>query len=438
MDLDDRANRASRALHRQVGADLDLAAAQDSLRAAARQRRSKVAKLRVGLVAGTALAVLAVAAFVAGDSDTDRGVEQADSSVDVGLDTNGMSTEDRASGAEILAAMPSLPIDGKQSWKLPVQMRPQTGLTDGQPVTMYGKGFEPYDSLGIVQCSAEADVDNSGVAGCDLGTDQNGFGNVSYADADGAGNVIAQFAVKRYINTPDGEVDCFSSAERCLVGVGAISNYDRSGGAYLNFAEAPDFDTPTFTVDPTGPLAAGQDVNVAVTGWVSKRAVRIQQCVGEVCQDLLDGKADEGGAFNGTVIVGNAVIDPESGATVPCDGSCVLQANGIGVEGASSAPLPDPVPLDFSLDPITDGPSEMAVTTTVPPTTQPLPVPEGTDSVVVPGNPEPTTIPTGEEPTWTAPEPILPPTDGARGTTVTTDGDPVDCVPGPAIRCPSD
>ena len=255
MDLDDRANRASRALHRQVDADLDLASAQDSLRAAARQRRSKVAKLRVGLVAGTALAVLAVAAFVAGGDNTDRNFEQAGGTVDVGIDTNGMSAEDRASGAEILAAMPSLPIDGKQSWKLPVQMRPQTDLVDGQTVTMYGKGFEPNDWLGIVQCSSEADVDNAGVGGCQLNDGDVTFGAVTYADADPSGNVIAQFVVQRYISTPAGEVDCFSAAERCLVGVGATANYDRSGGAYIGFADAPDFATPTMTVDPSSESA---------------------------------------------------------------------------------------------------------------------------------------------------------------------------------------
>ncbi|MEO6988861.1 MAG: hypothetical protein ABI239_09455 [Aquihabitans sp.] len=407
MDLDDRANRASRGLHLQVGADLDLTAAQDAHQAATRLRRSKVVKMRVGLAAGTALAVLAVAAFVAGDKGNDAGFERADGTVDVGVDTNGMSAEDRASGAKILAAMPSSPIDGKESWRLPVQVRPQSGLVDGQTVTVYGKGFGPHESLGIVQCTAEADVDNLGVVGCELGPEDDVYSGVTYASADPAGNVIAQVVVKRYINTVSGEVDCFETAERCLIGMGAISNYDQSGGAYLNFADAPDFDTPTLSVDPAGPLAAGQDVNVAVTGWVPKRPVRIQQCVGDICQDLLDGKADEGGSFNGTVIVGNAVIDPESGATVPCDGTCVLKANGIGVEGASSQPFPDPVPLDFGLDPITEGPSEMAVTTTVPPTTEP---------VIYPEDPEMTP--------QSAPEPLLPP--GVRpgdGTTEMTTND---------------
>lgn len=405
MDIDDRANRASRALHRQVDADLDLHAAQVSHQAATRQRKAKVARLRVGLVAGTALAVLAVAAFVSGGgNDPGDDFERADDATDIGIDTNGMTAADRASGAEILAAMPSSPIDGKQSWRLPVQMRPQSGLVDGQTVTIYGKGFEPNDYLGIVQCSAEADVDNAGVGGCQLNEGQVTFGAVSYADADPSGNVIAQFVVRRYITTPAGEVDCFSAAERCLVGIGAVDNYDRSGGAYIGFADAPDFATPTLTVDPSGPLAAGQDVNVAITGWVSKRAVRLQQCAGDVCQDLLDGKAGDDGSYNATVTVGNAVIDPESGATVSCDGGCVLKANGIGVEGASSQPFPEPIPLEFGLPPITDGPSDMAVATTVPPTTQPTEIPEDVDSWPVPEGPE---GPNGT--TQSAPEPLLPP-----------------------------
>lgn len=393
-----------------MDADLDLASAQDSLRARARQRRSKVAKLRVCLVAGTALAVLAVAAFVAGGDDNDRSFEQADGAIDVGVGTNGMSAEDRASGAEILAAMHSSPIDGKQSWRLPVQVRPQTGLVDGQTVTVYGKGFGPNEYLGIVQCTAEADVDNQGVVGCELGAPDDVYSGVTYADADPAGNVMAQVVVKRYINTVSGEVDCFETAERCLIGVGAISNYGKSGGGYLNFADGRDFDTPTMSVDPAGPLAAGQDVNIAVTGWVSKRPVRTQQCVGDVCQDLLDSKADEGGSFNGTVTVGNAVIDPESGGTVPCDGACVLQANGIGVEGASSQPFPDPVPLQFGLEPITEGPSEMVVTTTVPPTTQPMVLPDDTEVWPLPEGPKVSVGPEVPETTpQSAPEPLLPP-----------------------------
>ena len=159
----------------------------------------------------------------------------------------------------------------RNAWRLPVVVQPQSGVHDGEAVTVYGRGFEPGEQLGIVQCTSEADTNASGVNACQLAAygQSTGFGAVTYASASNEGTVVAKFVVRRYVVTPEGgRVDCLSAAERCLIGVGAVANYDRSGGTYVAFADAPPFAEPAVSVTPGGPYAAGQQVTVDATGLV--------------------------------------------------------------------------------------------------------------------------------------------------------------------------
>ncbi len=271
-----------------------------------------------------------------------------------------------AAASAIIGALPRSAIDGKASWKLPVVAKPQTGLQDGDRITIYGRGFGANQSLGIVQCSSEADTGAAGIGACQLRGDEGAtYGAVTYATSSNEGTVVAQVQVHRFITTPDGgKIDCKSSAERCLIGMGAISNYDQSGGTYIAFEGAPTFPEPQLKIDPVGTYTPGQSVVARITGWVPLRAVRIQQCLGDVCEKLVDAKADALGAANLAVVLQPSIIDEATGAELPCKGTCVLQANGIGVKGGSSAPLPAPITLTFTSETPSGPVTTLAPTTT--------------------------------------------------------------------------
>ncbi len=398
--LDHRASRARESLVRHVG-PVDAAGPRSDLEARRRRRRSDRRRARVGAAAVAVVALLGggVALSMAGPGDPgDR-------------ETSEELAVDDAEGRALLENLPSSPIDGKESWRLPIGVSPQTGLRDGDLVTIYGRGFEPNDSLGVVHCSAEADTRNAGVDACQLGADQ-GFAPVQYVSADAAGNVVAQVEVRRFIETPGfGRIDCASAAERCLLGMGAISNYDRSGGVYIDFEGAPEFPVPTLGVTGSeGQLTPGQEVAVQVGSWVPERLLRLEQCVvgadgyddEDPCEPVLDTRADGGGALTAAVVL-NAVVVVD-GSEHPCDDTCVLRATGIGVPEGTTAPFPDPVPLRFA--PGTDGVTTTSHATTT--TTTSVTVAEG----VAPGSegdPATTTSIDGAAPgSQTAPDPVLP------------------------------
>ncbi len=274
-------------------------------------------------------------------------------------------TEQREpTAAQILDRMPATPLDGKQSWKLPVLAVPQSDIRSRQVVTVLGRGFKPGERVGIVMCAAESAIE--GAAACDLGE---GYANVTYVNAGRDGSVSSEFEVRRRISTPaTGRVDCRSAAERCLVAIGAISNYDRSGGSFLRFAGAPPFPTPFVTVDPVGPYVPGQAISVQATGLIAPREMQVLQCRDERCAVLLRGNVAPDGTFGGTVEVEPTFVD-RAGKHVACEGACVLRVDGIGLEGASSAPGAPTQRITFALA----DPSEGTVAPTVPETLVPPP-----------------------------------------------------------------
>lgn len=359
MDLDRRADQAARGLRDHVDrrVDLDHARARLDATGTRRTREARTARVAVAalVVVAGALGFAVVRnggiASVGGTGDREVSSGRNDSQAD----------------REILEQLPSSPIDGKASWRLPVLLEPESGVHDRDQIKVYGRGFENNEQVGIVFCASEADTANSGIGACDLGTN-GGFDNVQYATAGGDGTILATITVRRHIVTPDqGEVDCASAAERCLVGMGAISNYDRSGGSYLQFDGAPDFPTPTLTVTPDGDLTAGQTVDVSVSNWAPSRQIRFQQCQGVVCQNLLDGAATSDGTFAAQLVLNDEIV--VDGVANPCGGTCVLRATGIGLPGQSVQPFPDDHPLTFVLP--ADG--QEASTTTAAPTTTTAP-----------------------------------------------------------------
>ena len=393
--LDQRARQARDNLVTHLG-DPDVTGARQSLQTRARRQRADQTRARLAAAAVVAVALAAGAGVLSIASGTSPGGGERNEEI---------NSDD---GRALLENLPSSPIDGKQSWRLPVGASPQSDLSDGDTVTIYGRGFEPNEALGVVHCGAEADTLNAGIDACDLGS-SSGFSGVEYVSADAEGNVVASVRVRRLIETPGfGRIDCASAPERCLLGMGAISNYDRSGGVYINFAGAPAFEVPTLSVDgaDTG-LLPGQPTKVTVTGWVLTRAMRVQQCRvdgtdTEQCQTVFEAAPDE------AVFTFDLMLNPTllvDGREVPCGTDCILRATGVGVSIGSTAPQPDPVKLLFA--------TPDTVTETVPPTTF---TPMTTTTMAETGSTTPVTEVDPTIPVPTGPNDPVPTTEGISET----------------------
>jgi hypothetical protein len=214
---------------------------------------------------GISVALIAVAAVAvasrSGRGEVDAEPEPADGIVDP------------APGPEASSRSVSLlgPMDGKDSRLLPVLVEPSTGLGDGQTVTISGSGFTPGARLGAVLCSSGA-AGGGGVTFCELAH----YDNFS-ASAEGA--FVDDYVLRRFITTPaDGVVDCAESTDRCILGVGNISDYDESGGSFISYEGAPQPPPPSLQVVPSVALIDGQVLSVRGTGVRAAPDGWLRQC----------------------------------------------------------------------------------------------------------------------------------------------------------------
>lgn len=249
-ELDARARAAAVGLRAHMAVDHDVESAIGLLPAGrdARRRRGKV------LAIAAALALVAATAGVIGSSTDDPGVE-------VEVDGDGEASPVLPPGT----LTPLGPRDGKDSIQLPLTAEPHTGLVDGQEVTVSGSGFQSGEPVGIVQCAKQAmgDTDQvrAGIQACDV---------TGYTDtkADAAGAATGTYAVRRLLTTPlTGTVDCAAEADRCMVAMGALADYDRSGTHPISFdPNVEPVELPTIEVTPADELTDGALVHVVAQG----------------------------------------------------------------------------------------------------------------------------------------------------------------------------
>jgi len=158
------------------------------------------------------------------------------------------------------------PHDGRDSIQLPVTVEPNAGLASGDVVTATGTGFAPGERVGIVMCANEAGGDDpeqrAGIDACSVNP-------VTYADADADGKASGTFTVTRVLTTgATGTVDCAAEADRCIIAMGALNDYDRSGGLGLTFAGGGEpIDVPTISVSPSEGLSDGDTVHLEGEGF---------------------------------------------------------------------------------------------------------------------------------------------------------------------------
>jgi len=258
------------------------------------------------------VALIAVAAAVlasrSGRGDVEGAADPTEDRVDLVPDV------DDASRRISLTA----PMDGTDSRLLPVLAEPSTGLTDGQTIAISGSGFTPYVTLGAVLCSAGA-AGGGGVGFCELAHYDN-------FQASSEGTFADDYVLRRYIVTPnEGTVDCAESTDRCILGVGNISDYDESGGSFISFAGAPSPPPPSLEVTPTTGLVDGQVLTVRGTGVRAAPDGWLRQCPADDLDSAscrrLDAQADGppvGGQLAVTVAVTRLLGDVDCAAAPGC------------------------------------------------------------------------------------------------------------------------
>jgi len=248
------------------------------------------------------------------------------------------------------------PRDGKDSIQLPVTAEPSTGLRDGDEVTVRGEGFVPGESVGIVQCAREAGGETpetrGGVDGCYISD----YVNVN---ADEQGVAQGTYRIKRVLTTPlTGSVDCAAEVGRCIVAMGAISDYDRSGGLAIELArDVEPIELPTVQAQPTEDLADGQTIRVTASGLTAGDVMSVEVCSADPSACWSTGvpvtdpegygalglPVDQSGEVDAEVPVWRFLPGSEPGTYVDCAVSrCSLRLNG--------RTAPPTVPLSFRGD----------------------------------------------------------------------------------------
>jgi hypothetical protein len=107
-----------------------------------------------------------------------------------------------------------------------VSVSPNTGLVDGQTVTVRGSGYAPNSSLGIVQCPTGADS----IDDCD-GRTAHSF------SADAAGNYVQPLTVLKVIRRSSiGEATDCSVPGNCIVASVYIHGFQGLATAPITFA----------------------------------------------------------------------------------------------------------------------------------------------------------------------------------------------------------
>jgi hypothetical protein len=264
-ELDAAARAAARGLTAHVRQHLDAEAPIGLLPAMTRPNRPQPRRRLLAVAA--ALALVAGVAATIGDDDGATRVEIDDDS----------EADSAPPDLEPGTLTPLGPRDGKDSIRLPLTAKPSDGLVDGQEVTVSAQGFQPGEGVGLVQCAKEAAGDapetRAGVDACYIG-------DYTSITADDQGVATGVYKVHRLLTTSlTGTVDCAADPQRCVVAMGALSDYDRSGIHPIAFdPNVEPVALPTVTVTPTEGLRDGDIVHVVMDGLPRRGEVSLQVC----------------------------------------------------------------------------------------------------------------------------------------------------------------
>lgn len=151
MDLDHRAAEAAALLRDEVESDVEVDAAYGRVLSGVGRRRARTAGLRLGVVALVGFVAVGALAVVStgGSGPRDPDQRSIDRDLREGEDEElALDSDLTPQGAAILGGLPDGPLDGKESWRLPVVADRNDELVEGDEVTLYGRGFQPGELVG--------------------------------------------------------------------------------------------------------------------------------------------------------------------------------------------------------------------------------------------------------------------------------------------------
>ncbi len=251
---------------------------------------------------------------------------------------------------------PSPPV---RSASLPVEVTPTGLLGDDEIVTVSAAGFVPGEPVGVVQCVNESDSPNpsSSQRACNVA-------GVAVVNADADGVARSPYKVERFLTTPaTGTIDCGAAQRRCLLGIGAIDDNQRSGLAPITFAASqPDPGEPKVPTLVLAPVSGTTNATVQLSGarYPPNSVVGLQVCttgtdpcwaagltgLARATSDPASGggvRADGDGRISVDIPAWRFLPGPQAGTYIDCAISrCVLVADP--VRGSS----PPPATLRFS------------------------------------------------------------------------------------------
>ncbi len=141
-------------------------------------------------------------------------------------------------------------------------------LADGQEIVVQGEGFQPGETVRLVQC----------VIGGSWSYDACfGINDVFQTVADADGRISTTLTTQRLLLTRDGYTDCATEGFGCRLVAGASQ---RAGTPVLNYSGTePTPEGPSFSAAPAAGLVEGQTILVSGSG-LQRQEVMVIQCAG--------------------------------------------------------------------------------------------------------------------------------------------------------------
>ncbi len=210
------------------------------------------------------------------------------------------------------------------------------GLLDGQELLVTGTGFVPDEVAYLTQCPIGG---SNGIGSC------YGDNQVGAIQVDGEGNFAITVPALRVVQANGGDIDCFTSAYRCLLIVQAARIANTVPLLYDGAAMLPR--DPELTVTPNENLVDGQTISLELFDLPVEGSVTVEQCVdqgplGESCSGAVDATVLVG--FTMADVVVARLITNADGADVDCADparTCYVKVSSPGLE-------PVRIPIHFA------------------------------------------------------------------------------------------
>lgn len=206
-----------------------------------------------------------------------------------------------------------------------VSVTPDTGLVDGQTVTVSGTGYDGLGTpIGVLQClgGGAFNLSNCG-------------GTVQFpAVTDGAWSISLR--VQRYLSIGSTPTDCAAAPGTCVVVGAPASDFTQTASAPIAFDPNPPPPAVAASAEPATGLVDGQQVTVTASGFLPRAPYQVSECLllgDQPCRGLAYGQFADDGTLSVPVTIGALIVD-HLGITRSCpEIGCRIEVRDPGASG---------------------------------------------------------------------------------------------------------